>query len=455
VWRLSTLVLTAAAFVVRFGCGYDPHFASGVTKCAPATVAKRCPDGYMCVGDVCVTAAVTGDGGGSGAGAGGVGGQTAGAGGQSTGMGGTGGHAGAGSGGISGTGGTSGGGTGGKATGGTQGGTGGVIGTGGRAGNGAGGVGVGGMPGMGGAGGSMTGMILTYKTTTAGSHPTSITLGPDNNLWFTEAAASKIGRITTGGTITEFATITGSAGPDSIISLGGYLWFSESTNKIGKVDMNGTMLAELPIMVGRSTTVIFLAAGPDGNIWYTDTSNDNVGRMTPSGASTLFPTTAGADPLWIAPGPDGNLWFTEFIGNRISKITTGATGTAGVISRYTITSQLPVAVGPDGSGGLVFLEIDRVGRITTGGQVTAEYLMPSGVQNNQGGNIVLGPDGNFWFTDGVYSVLRMTQTGTITRFIVPGPTQAGTRAVSGMVAGPDGNLWFVDTFQNLVGRISP
>jgi len=114
-----------------------------------------------------------------------------------------------------------------------------------------------------------------------------------------------------------------------------------------------------------------------------------------------------------------------------------------------------VAVGPDGSGGLVFLEIDRVGRITTGGQVTAEYLMPSGVQNNQGGNIVLGPDGNFWFTDGVYSVLRMTQTGTITRFIVPGPTQAGTRAVSGMVAGPDGNLWFVDTFQNLVGRISP
>src|SRR5947209_18663132 len=64
VGRLSTLILTAAAFVIRFGCSYDPHFQSGVTRCAPASVAKRCPDGYTCVGELCVTAAVTVSGGG-------------------------------------------------------------------------------------------------------------------------------------------------------------------------------------------------------------------------------------------------------------------------------------------------------------------------------------------------------------------------------------------------------
>jgi hypothetical protein len=37
-----------------------------------------------------------------------------------------------------------------------------------------------------------------------GSGPESIALGPDGNLWFTEMAASKIGRITPSGAISEF-----------------------------------------------------------------------------------------------------------------------------------------------------------------------------------------------------------------------------------------------------------
>ena len=450
VGRLSTLILAAAAFVIRFGCTYDPHFQSGVTRCAPASVAKRCPDGYTCVGELCVTAGLTGNGGGPGTGTGGD---------QATGAGGTaaGGSAGAGSGGVSG------GGTGGKATGGTAGtvggtggtGTGGGVGTGGKAGTGGMGFGVGGMPGtggmnVGGAGGSMTGTIVTFKIPTAGSHPSQITVGPDNNLWFVEAAASKIGRCTTGGTITEFATTTDSAGPGDIVSVGGFLWFIEgNVNKIGKCDTSGNMLAEFPIMVGPNSTVTFLAAGPDGNIWYTDASNDNIGRMTPMGMSTLFTAPQVSDPIRIAPGPDGNLWFTEFIGNRVSKITP-----TGTISRYTImtSSAFPVAIASDKSAGLVFLEIGKVGRITTAGQVTGEYALPTGVSGiDQEGDVVLGPDGNFWFTNGAESIIRMTPTGTMTRYTVPG---TGQRA-GGMAVGPDGNLWFTDNAQNFVGRISP
>jgi streptogramin lyase len=39
---------------------------------------------------------------------------------------------------------------------------------------------------------------------TAGSSPTSITVGPDGALWFTEQTGNKIGRITTAGVITEY-----------------------------------------------------------------------------------------------------------------------------------------------------------------------------------------------------------------------------------------------------------
>ncbi len=344
-------------------------------------------------------------------------------------------------------------------TGGT--GTGGGVGTGGKTGTGGMGAGVGGMPGTGGmgAGGSMTGTIVTYKVPTAGAHPYQITVGPDNNLWFVEAAASKVGRITTSGTITEFPTTTDSAGPSDIVSLGGFLWFAEtSINKIGKCDMSGTMLGELPIMVGSiKSTVTFLAAGPDGNIWYTDATNDNIGRMTPAGTSTLFTSPQVSEPLRITAGPDGNLWFTEFIGNRITKITP-----TGTITRYTImtTSAFPVAIGSDNSTGLAFLEIGKVGRITTAGMVTGEYPLPSAgggntVINSQGGNIVLGPDGNFWFSNGAESIIRMTPTGAMTRYIVPQVVAGAQKSASGMVAGPDGNLWFVDLTQNFIGRISP
>ena len=48
------------------------------------------------------------------------------------------------------------------------------------------------------AGIAKQGVIFTeYPITTAGSAPTGITQGPDGALWFTEAAANKIGRITT------------------------------------------------------------------------------------------------------------------------------------------------------------------------------------------------------------------------------------------------------------------
>jgi streptogramin lyase len=41
--------------------------------------------------------------------------------------------------------------------------------------------------------------ITEFTIPTANSGPNGITAGPDGALWFTEAAANKIGRITTAG----------------------------------------------------------------------------------------------------------------------------------------------------------------------------------------------------------------------------------------------------------------
>jgi virginiamycin B lyase len=65
-----------------------------------------------------------------------------------------------------------------------------------------------------------------------------------------------------------------------------------------------------------------ITAGPDGNLWFINAVNNQIGRITPSGAITEFAIpTANSLPWAITAGPDGNLWFTEGEGNQIGRIT--------------------------------------------------------------------------------------------------------------------------------------
>jgi virginiamycin B lyase len=76
-----------------------------------------------------------------------------------------------------------------------------------------------------------------------------------------------------------------------------------------------------------------IVASPDGNLWFTevglddatvpaDNPLDNIVRMTPAGVVTEFALpTPGGGPFGLAIGPDGNLWFTESAGNKIGRFT--------------------------------------------------------------------------------------------------------------------------------------
>ncbi len=102
-----------------------------------------------------------------------------------------------------------------------------------------------------------TGAITEYNLAANGGNPGStpsappaIAAGPDGNIWFTDEGPTKaIGRITTGGAVTEFNT--------------------------------GLPAGSVPFGIG---------AGPDGNIWFTDrsTTAPAIGRITPSGVITEF-----------------------------------------------------------------------------------------------------------------------------------------------------------------------
>jgi len=167
--------------------------------------------------------------------------------------------------------------------------------------------------------------VLTkeYPTPTTG-YPTSIAAGSDGALWFTESQASNIGRITTGGKVTEYSVSSGpwaiTAGPD------GALWFT-AYRAIGRITTKGKV-SEFSVSAAYGIT-----SGPDGALWFTENTfaTNKIGRMTTAGVLTNEYTipTPNSGPEFITTGPDGALWFTEVDANQIGRITT-----AGVITEY-------------------------------------------------------------------------------------------------------------------------
>src|SRR5438309_313530 len=128
------------------------------------------------------------------------------------------------------------------------------------------------------------------------------------------------------GDATEYPTPTGgtprgiAAGPD------GNLWFTEENlNKVASVTTSG-VFTEYPIPTANSGPYD-IAAGPDGNLWFTEESVSQVAKVTTSGVFTEYPIpTASTIPRDITAGPDGNLWFTEVsstsLPSSVAKVTT-------------------------------------------------------------------------------------------------------------------------------------
>ena len=51
-----------------------------------------------------------------------------------------------------------------------------------------------------------------------------------------------------------------------------------------------------------------IAAGADGNLWFTETERGRLARITPDGAIDEWPLP-GSRPTEITGGPDGNIWL--------------------------------------------------------------------------------------------------------------------------------------------------
>jgi virginiamycin B lyase len=189
-------------------------------------------------------------------------------------------------------------------------------------------------------------------------------------------------------------------------------------------------------------------------------------------AMPRVPPTGGAGPL--AVDQLGNVWFDQTY--EVPPEEPGEPARfPGQIVRMNRQGEITVAariraegltVAPDGS--VWFTGFHQIGRIAPDGGGTT-FPLPDG-ENAEGkniwvtGHLVIGADGNVWFSGGrgfrdesgaLVSdepiIGRLTPTGALAEFDLPRDSGFPIR----LALGPDGNVWFTESQGPRIGRITP
>jgi streptogramin lyase len=257
-----------------------------------------------------------------------------------------------------------------------------------------------------------------------------------------------------GPSISEFSTgLTPSIGLWGIAQgPDGNLWFTEETNNGVARITPGAIITEFTagFPTGSPRGIV---TGPDGNLWVAQAGGDGaIARVTKAGVVTEFPVPTAGDPTDIAAGPDGNLWYVDPTANVVGRITPD-----GSITEFTDGLDVgaePTAItkGPDGKLWFTEKGTGGIGRISTGGTITEFTSGLSG--SGEPADIATGPDGNLWFTLNADpgGIGRITPAGDVMEF--SGDLTMNARPL-GIAAGPDGALWFTESAApGRIGRIT-
>jgi virginiamycin B lyase len=302
--------------------------------------------------------------------------------------------------------------------------------------------------------------------------------GTDGNVYLTDLTHNAIVQIPPGGcpssgcaswtaqnvngTLTIGPTlINGPSGQIGFVgkfgsSIGAVGWLSPASGvSIYQLNNPGSTRPNLPTGA--------LALGPDGNVYfaYTSLGTSLIGIHGPNVPFSSYSVPAGysGSPTSIVEGPDGTMWFStgNAIGQFACVVTSSKQRLAVNAPAGTCTPAISPPVftgapanlltGPDGN--LWFSDGSNVEEMTTAGTIADTYAVSVG-------SLALASDDTVWFGNGASAgqIAEWVQNGIYT-FTVPQWTDVGP-----MVAGPDGNMWVVtlavpSTLSNQVTLVTP
>lgn len=178
-----------------------------------------------------------------------------------------------------------------------------------------------------------------------------LTLGPDGNVWYIEQA--HIAKITTTGTITEFAYPSGAtSNPHGGVTSGpdGNVWFTEYANNIiGNINPTSKTIKEFSLSSqGLSCNPTSIITGADGNLYFV-CNGSYLGQITTAGVAKVFFDAFGVSYFSQALqlGPDGNIWFANGYGNYISEFNPSNISFTTYVPPYGSGTTYEIVLGPD------------------------------------------------------------------------------------------------------------
>lgn len=254
-----------------------------------------------------------------------------------------------------------------------------------------------------------------------GTHAESLTVGPDGNLWFggvsfgpTGPPVDIVGKVTPAGVVTEYPLRGGGEaelGVSSIVSgREGRLWYVEpGANRVGRISISGQF--EDFELIAPGSLPIAIAAGPDGKFWVAEEGTSRIAAIDPAGEVAEFHLPAGARPRGIAVDSSGNVWVT-------------APGLPGI-----------AMVEPAG--------------------VVREFAMPAWNKRPQPASVVIGPDGNPWFSDeaGPWIGVLEPRNGSWEESSLEERRVGAAGSSDTLVSGPGEDLWY--TVGDRIGSLRP
>jgi virginiamycin B lyase len=289
--------------------------------------------------------------------------------------------------------------------------------------------------------------------------PTSITVGPDDNLWFTVPADGAIGNEQT-AEIGEISPTTGVVNyfptpdevdypaPSSIVSgPGNFVWYLDpsSSSSLPTSISSFNVTTHVFARYAAGSLPVDLALGSDGNLWFTDQGTSSIGMFNPTThAVTEYPLPNNTDaPTRITPGPNGDLFFIT----RVGVAGTFAVGEINPTTHAITLTDVPEAADgvpfsiTAGSDGNIWMG-EHAGTFSTGLiSFNPTTLALTSYAVNQQGGITSGPDGNIWY-DVDLGEFNLT-THVASSYPVPGGPggENSFRGLRTIVTGPDGNVW--------------
>jgi len=276
-----------------------------------------------------------------------------------------------------------------------------------------------------------------------------ISAGPQGNMWITQQKQARLVKVQANGKL-KFFPLPENSGPHGLaFDSRGRLWVTlEYIDEIVQIGIDGEIISRFKVPSGAGPHGLSIAS--DGIIWWTGKTGNVIGRLdVDKDKLDIFPLgDRPAKPIYIAPGPNGNMWFTELEGSNIGRITD-----VGEITLFALPTEnaRPIVVFP-GPGGLMWFTEERgnaYGTISATGEIV-EY--PTGVEGGKLAGAVIDADENIWLQYNTPDIIqRIAPDKTVTTYNLPTKNAVQHRIALGF----GGKIWATQNATDKVVYISP